>query len=276
MCVAIGLSVTAPFRVGAELGNSAGELSLDGEWEFITHGSHDIAGRRWVRKSGQYRGGTNMHWPNHERPNLKTGGIMDAMTDLTLKQRLENNIVLVVLTTAVAAFGAGFGSHAAITGSTGGTASTNTDWEVMAREKTWIPKAECPAFPISLRVLSPGDGATVERVGHWAQMDLVVSSSRPVPEKDAVGVVYNTDGETNYYVKFPGFQANENRTAFRTSHQGLDILSEDAGKRLNVWALAVEDQNLLGSVYGSLEQIKAISSSVFISDKVTVNVPANK
>jgi hypothetical protein len=134
----------------------------------------------------------------------------------TLKERLENNIVIVVAGVAVTAFAAGFGAHAAIAppSNPGGQP---IDWHEAAKSNGWIDKSECQALLVTLRMLSPGNESSVpyEPIFRNMSFDLVISASQSLPPTASVGYIANIDGDKNFYVVFPIFPDNSDRTLFR-------------------------------------------------------------
>jgi hypothetical protein len=193
----------------------------------------------------------------------------------TVKERLENNIVLVVLTTAVAAFSAGFGAHAAIAGNnnaSSGQPDQTVDWQTTAKEKGWIDKGMCPAMPVVLRVLSPGDNATVQFGLGDLKTDLVISSSQPLPTADSVGFIIKAEEDTNYYVSFPYFNDNESHTLFRDDHFVQIAKKIEKPTHVDMWGIVIDDKRRLGSVYGSMDEIKSVSNTIFLSEKIGITV----
>jgi hypothetical protein len=193
----------------------------------------------------------------------------------TLKERLENNIVLVVIGFLLAGFSAGYGVHSALSGSAlfGGSSAQGVDWRSLASENGWMDKNSCPALPVNLRLLSPGDNATIRLSrGGYLESDLVISSSQPLPAADSVGVVVKAEVDPNFYVSFPYFDENEHRTVFR--HGTLIEIPNKIEKptHVDIWAFVDDDKRNLGNIYGSLDQIKAVSNTIFLSDKIGITV----
>jgi hypothetical protein len=192
----------------------------------------------------------------------------------TLKQRLEDNIVMVVLSALVTGFTAGFGAHAALStipSHPNKSANVEDEWQNNAKAAGWIAKSECPAVPIVLQLRSPGDGTSAEYENGMLKTVLIVSSSKTIPKTEAVGVVFNKEGSNDYRVVFPSLTENSARTLFR--REG-DVpfpfsLYRDSGS-FNMWGLIVEDKNRLGGTYGRLDQIRTASESVVLSEKVTI------
>lgn len=188
-----------------------------------------------------------------------------------IKQKLEDNIVIVVLGAAVTAFGAGFGASRAIApGDQHGTWQGG-DWQAYARSNGFVEKSECVALLTTLHVLSPGDSSNVPFSASPGTLatDFVVSSSQSVPTTATVGVVVKIEGDSNYYVGFPIFNINDSRTLFRdTNPVELPVRVRSSG-HVDLWALLVDDKNRLGPIYGSLDQVKS-AATVILSEKIGI------
>jgi hypothetical protein len=104
------------------------------------------------------------------------------------------------------------------------------------------------------------------------QADVIVESSRPLPAIDQVGIVFNEEGADNYYVVFPNAVAENNRSRFRASPPIEFPIKLAESKVVNIWGVTVEGKGTLGSVYGSLDLIKAASPSVSLTDRRQVTV----
>ena len=182
----------------------------------------------------------------------------------------------------LAGFIAGFSTYERIRRITGFKNAPNTKWQDMAREQDWIPKSECPAYPISLDITSPGDGTIVKYLGIGTpalETDLVIQSSRPIPLPTSMGLIYNEDGDSNFYVSFPYFNdyfpdplGRNSRKIFRREEFVFLPFQPKDGTKLNLWAIAVADQRMVGSVYSSLEQIETSTSGAVISEKISITL----
>lgn len=194
----------------------------------------------------------------------------------TLRERLEDNVVYVFGAALVTGFVAGFGAREILPDS-GAPAS---QWEDKARSADWLPKADCPAFPIVLDVKGPGDGSEVpaELSGRswWLKTDVAIVASHPISEGTTVGLIFNKAGTTNYYIdKGYGLRSNDKRDSFYSGEVGIDLpeaLTLEPNAALNIWAVATDNESQLGSIYSSLDQIKATSSTIVLSGKVTVHL----
>src|ERR1700722_1967973 len=126
---------------------------------------------------------------------------------MSLKENIENNPILWVLSLLLAGFLAGISAYKfladMVTNKSEQTPSacSQTDWEATARKADWIPKLQCPAYPVSIKLTSPGSGSIIS-VSRYAiaDMDLIVQASRPLPSNEDVGFVVNQDNKANYYV----------------------------------------------------------------------------
>jgi hypothetical protein len=138
-------------------------------------------------------------------------------------------------------------------------------WQGIARKQNWAPRSECAAYPVSIEITSPGRGTTVGLgSSNRVASRVVIKASRPVPSNSSFGLVVNESNEPNFYVVFPSLDANEQRSNFSTESLYLPFAPK-SGATLNVWTVLVEDKQVFGNVYRSLEQITTVSSSVILS-----------
>lgn len=82
---------------------------------------------------------------------------------MTLKDRIENNAVLYTLGLLFAGFVGGVATYKSVL-EIAGSKTPNTSsiaWNPIARAADWVPKSECPAFPVSLSLASPGAGSAL-------------------------------------------------------------------------------------------------------------------
>lgn len=201
---------------------------------------------------------------------------------MSLKERIENHLGLAIGGFLVAGFIAGFSAYGtieSIAGKPSGQVAT-VDWQESARKNGWVAREECPSFPISLKISSPGDQSLVEVVSSFSdssriRTDLVIRSLRPVADDMDVGVVFNEEGSGNFYVSFPTFQVNDNRSTFRANEDQFWTPFLLSGKgSLNLWALVVDDETSIGKVFSSLEQVEASNDTVVLSPKISVRLQA--
>jgi hypothetical protein len=219
------------------------------------------------------RWGTCVHrWSRTKRRARST----IIVAPMGIKERLENNVVIVVLSTAATAGAAGFAFHAAITPApTSSSVGSNADWQTVAREKGWVDKSECQALLVTLRILSPGNDSSIPWDGDSLISDLVVSSSQSVPPTASVGFVLNAEGDKNFYVSFPYFTINDPRTLFRGSRYTRLPIKMDKPTHVDMWGILVDDSNKVGPIYSSLDQIKAATTTV-LSEKVGITAGPRK
>src|ERR1700691_2399091 len=189
----------------------------------------------------------------------------------TLKERIENHPVVIFGSVLVVGFVAGYGVHSALSTSPLFGSAPKVDWQMVARGSGWMPNNECPALPVVLDITSPGSNAMIEYDHGSLLTDVVVRSSRPLPESESVGLVV-AELNGNYNVIFPSFSVNPTRTIFREDTWASAPISGDAKKSVNIWAFAIDDRSQIGSHYGGLDEIKAISPNLFLSPSVTVYI----
>jgi hypothetical protein len=198
---------------------------------------------------------------------------------MTIRERIENHLGLVIGAFVVTSFAAGFGAYAtiqSISARPDQESGTMVDWEDTARQQGWVPKGECPAVPVSLTISSPGDQAIVNispgTDATSTDADLVVRSSYPIIETMDLGVVYNEEGTSNFYVDFPLVEAAEDRKVFRTAYRlSIPFVLRRSGS-LNIWAFVVDDESSIGNVFSSLSQIQDSNETVVLSPKTTLQL----
>lgn len=192
---------------------------------------------------------------------------------MTLKEKIENNLTLYTLGLLLAGFLAGVGLYKSALEIAGPkTADTSpTSWNPIARAADWLPKAECPAYPVSLNLSSPGNGSSVGVSGTTIYSDIVIQASRPIPDANALGLIVNHEGDNNYYVvRGFGLKADPIKKVFKSERFIFLPYKPKADGKLNIWAFTVDDGNKLGTVYGSLDQVKDGASEMTISQKVVI------
>jgi hypothetical protein len=198
---------------------------------------------------------------------------------MTLKERIENNLTLYTLSLLLAGFVAGLGTYKFFLEVLGPKASITSEcigesWKAPARQAAWLPPNECPAYPMEMKLTSPGNNAVVSMKSRetWFDTPVVVTSTRPLPEKSNIGVVFKPTESPNYYVFFPGFTEAGSRSTFRYD-SFIDLpfaLKPDMAIELR--ALVIDNKQKLGSVFSTIDQIRASDSSVFLSEPVQLRV----
>lgn len=194
---------------------------------------------------------------------------------MNLKEKIENNLTLYTLGLLCTGFIAGIGVYRGVIEIAGPKAvdMSQSAWDSAARAAGWIPKTECPAFPIALTLTSPGAGSVVGARNDAIYSDVVIQASRPLPSSNAVGLVLNQEGDPNHYVLTSfGLRPDDSRRVFRSEkYIFLPFKVKPEGK-LNMWAFVADDSAKLGTVYGSLGQIQKGSPEITISEKVVINL----
>lgn len=189
---------------------------------------------------------------------------------MTWKDKVENNITLFVLGLLATGFGSGFTASKLLPG---GDLQSQTPWQLEAKKANWTPASDCPAYPVSISIASPGNGSVVKvYAGDAIEEELVVHTSRPLPRSSVVGIISNVEGNMNYYLSFPSFEITANNTVFR-KYEIVNFHKEVASaENVNLWAAIVDDESKYGSIYSSLEQITSSSKDVTLSQKITLRV----
>jgi len=198
-----------------------------------------------------------------------------------IKDNFENHPVVFGLSLIVAGFIAGFGTCKVMSDMAGptdlrGALSSETTWQDKARKADWVPRSECAAYPVSISLLSPGNGSVIDLSDSTLYADVVLQASRPVPETTVLGLVVNESEKANYYVLFPHLSADSEKKVFRRDTLLSLPFKPSPTSELNVWALLVDDQKKFGSVYSSIEQIKSNSIDVVLSPQVTLQLQEKK
>lgn len=205
----------------------------------------------------------------------------------TLKEKIENHIGLYSAGLAIVSFVAGFGAHSAvITSNNRNDASIvkDCDWKTTAEKEGWLPKLECPSYPVELKISSPGNQSTITFDNAYSrkflETNLIVQSSRPILNSTSIGVIIKDINNPNYYVIFPNLISNDNKTVFRTIgnleipfepvFSGSKDDKQKENSQMSVWVLATNEEKAIGSIYSSLEQVKNSVSGTVISEKVDI------
>ena len=199
---------------------------------------------------------------------------------MTLKERIENNLTLYTLGLLLTGFLAGIGTFKFLQDATGQTTvaiaqCTGENWKPPARQASWAPTSECPAYPLELKLNSPGHNAVVamrQSQDRWFDTPLVVGSSRPLPEKTNIGVVFKPTDSPNFYVLFPGFTEAGSRAIFRRDLFVEVPFALKKGMSIELRAAIIDNREKLGSVFTDLEQIRAADPSVFLSQPIQVRI----
>lgn len=197
---------------------------------------------------------------------------------MTWKERVLNHPIWFAGTILISGFAAGIATNAYLSKIGVPTTQSATDWSDEAREAGWISKVDCPAYPVSASITAPGDGAEVGVRTFAADnsdlnTDVVVQTSRPIPEANSVGLIVNEVGTTNFHVVFPVWSAAADRQVFRDSDLVLlPFKMGDATKELKLWAVVVDDERKVGTIFHSIEQVKASDPDMVISPGISLQV----
>ena len=81
---------------------------------------------------------------------------------MTWKDKVENNITLFVLGLLATGFASGFGAYKLLLD---GGWELQTPWQLEAKKANWRPANECPAYPVSVSITSPGNGSIIKVYG---------------------------------------------------------------------------------------------------------------
>ena len=193
---------------------------------------------------------------------------------MSLKDKIENNLVIFTLGLLFTGFGAGYAAHKEIQGFAGSSESSNiTNWEPIARAAGWIPSTECPAFPVSVALTSPGNRTTVDVSDDKLYTDLVIQCTRTLPLSNSVGIIINQEGDSNFYIgKYSVSAVDESRKVFRGEVYVFLPFKPRPGSTITMWAYIATDENQVGTVYGSISQIKQASPEIVVSEGITLTL----
>ncbi len=157
------------------------------------------------------------------------------------------------------------------------------EWTMIAKEKGWIPKEECPAFPVRLTLNSPGADAQVK---YYISGDkivirtpIVVGVSKPVNEKHRIGIILKYGKNKNVYVVFPDFKSTDSKVfTTRDSSSSMTFLplGTSGNDELTFQACLVENDSVLGDVYGNFAQITSNPLVLAASEQLTVSLMQEK
>jgi hypothetical protein len=199
---------------------------------------------------------------------------------MTLKERIENNLTLYTLGLLLAGFVGGIGTFKFLTELNPSQARAATEckseiWEPIARKDDWVPKNECPAFPMDMKLTSPGDNSVVKidpTFDYRLPTTLVIALNRPLPEKSSLGIIAKPSNEPNFYVFFPKFYASQNRTTYRSLDSINLPFSLQRSIKLELRTFLIDDREKIGDRFNSIDQIKGSDSSVFIGAPIIIQL----
>jgi len=195
---------------------------------------------------------------------------------MSLRERIENNVTLFMVSIAVPSFLAGMAvdqwAKSVSTTPPPQAACKTEEWQELARNSDWAPVAQCPAFPLKLQITSPGSEATFQRSisnPSWVDMPFVLSASRKPPVGTALGFVVRPQNAPNYFIVFPVLDKISDTTTYRASHLSLPV-SITPNTRYEVRGVFVNQEQTLGDRFTSLAQILAADPSVILTEPITV------
>lgn len=193
---------------------------------------------------------------------------------MTLKEKIENNLTLYTLGLLFTGFIAGVGVYRGVIEIAGPkTADVSQQaWDSAARSAGWIPKTECPAFPLSIALTSPGAGSIVGARDETINSDVVVQTTRPLAPNNVVGLILNQEGDPNHYISRYVLEPDDSRRVFRSEKYIFLPFKVKAEGKLNMWAFVADDRGKLGTVYGSLVQVQKGSPEITLSEKVVITL----
>jgi hypothetical protein len=193
---------------------------------------------------------------------------------MTLKEKIENNLVIFTLGLLFTGFLSGFGAYKAIQ-EIGGLSkpSDMTNWEPTARASGWIPSTECPAFPVSVALTNPGNHTIIDVSDIYLYTDLVIQCTRSLPLGNSVGFIINQKGDSNFYISHRlYFEPDESRKVFRVTEPVHLPFKPRPGSTITMWAYIATDIYKVGTVYNSISQIKQASPEIVLSESVTLSL----
>ena len=193
---------------------------------------------------------------------------------MSLKEKVENNLVIFTLGLLLAGFLAGFGAYKTIQEIVGSSKPSHlTNWEPTARVAGWIPSTECPAFPVSVALTNPGNRTTIDVSNDTLYTDLVIQCTRPLPLNNSVGIIINQEGDSNFYIgKHTVPAVDEGRKVFRDKEYVFLPFKPRPGSTITMWAYIATNENQVGTVYNSINQIKQASPEIVVSEGVTLTL----
>ena len=154
------------------------------------------------------------------------------------------------------------------------------EWKQAATKNGWILKEDCPANPVKLHIIGPGDKSSIKfEKGYGAdsqrrslKTDLIVETSKLV-ESSEIGFILNSKNSKGYRVVFPTKLHGDIGNTLRTITFNLPFAPED-GEELQIWSIYVDDKDAISSTYSSYEQISKSKHVLSISEPISVNLVA--
>jgi len=152
------------------------------------------------------------------------------------------------------------------------------EWKQAATKNGWILKEDCPANPVKLNIIGPGDNSSIKiEKGYGSdsqrrtlKTDLIVETSKAV-ESSELGFILNSNSSKGYRVVFPTMLHGDNGNTLRTITFNLPFAPEN-GEILQIWSLYVDDEKAISSTYSSFAQISKSKYVLSISEPISVQL----
>ncbi len=152
-----------------------------------------------------------------------------------------------------------------------------SEWQTSARRSEWLPKNECPAYPIKMEIFAPGNGTVLDNIYLSAREttifhEILVRLNRPLTGNSDVGFVYNLEGSNVFYIDLPYMEKMKSETVLAKKNLFKIPQKIKSNSNLKIWSILAEKGNLLESRFSSIEQISALKEVTYISNPITVKI----
>lgn len=197
---------------------------------------------------------------------------------MTLKERIENNLTLYTLGLLLTGFVGGITTYKFLIDANSPIVRPDgqckaDDWQSSARKEQWIPKQECPALALDLKITSPGDKSIINidpNNRSRLETPVVIVANHVLPEQSNIGLVVKPSDEENFYVVFPFFDRATNRLTLRTTYAVDFPFHLKPESVVELRAIIVDDEKKVGSQFTSIDQIKSTDSSVYVGGPISL------
>jgi len=202
---------------------------------------------------------------------------------MTLKDKIENHLGLVVSSVFGAGLLLGFGAgmkveqwfKEAVAPASSIIQCKAEIWKPLAQKADWLPMSQCPAYPLKMQISSPGNGTTVS-IGSINKKTIstpfILSISRPLIGDSALGFVVKPSSSPNYYVIFPFFEQTKETNSYRTRF-GLELpINIQNDSKYEIRGLLIDKKDKLGDRFLDISQITDVDPSVVLTDAITVGI----
>jgi hypothetical protein len=155
------------------------------------------------------------------------------------------------------------------------------EWKHEAEKNGWIEKTECPAYPLKISLIGPGNGSKIliSKSGYdhyWIQTDLVIRLSKKIDRHGNIdfGVIIKSEEEDNFYIVFP----HESDTTISKDEKVIRFdrvyipFEPKKSSTFQLWIVAVDDSTTIGARYISFDDIKNQVSTLSVSDAILVSI----